>query len=73
MSDEVIDRETGRMFFFTYTEGGTPVVIKKNAGTVKYLIGEVLIDTVNITSTTIANNVVEIQAIPHSNLSLIHI
>ena len=67
MSDEVIDRETGRMFFFTYTEGGTPVVIKKNAGTVKYLIGEVLIDTVNITSTTIANNVVEIQAIPHSN------
>jgi len=55
------------MFFFTYTEGGTPVVIKKNAGTVKYLIGEVLIDTVNITSTTIANNVVEIQAIPHSN------
>ena len=67
MADEVIDRETGRMFFFTYTEGGTPVVIKKNAGTVKYLIGEVLIDTVNITSTTIANNVVEIQAIPHSN------
>ena len=67
MADEVIDRETGRMFFFTYTEGGTPVVIKKNAGTVKYLIGEVLIDTVNITSTIIANNVVEIQAIPHSN------
>ena len=29
--------------------------------------GEVLIDTVNILSTTIANNVIEIQAIPHSN------
>ena len=67
MADEVIDRETGRMFFFTYEEGGTPVVVKKNAGTVKYLIGEVLIDTVNITSTAISNNVVEIQAIPHSN------
>ena len=67
MSDEVIDRETGRMFFFTYTEGGTPNIVKKNAGTVKYLIGEVLIDTCNITSTVIANNVVEIQAIPHSN------
>ena len=67
MADEVIDRETGRMFFFTYEEGGTPVVIKKNAGTVKYLIGEVLIDTVNITSTAISNNAVEIQAIPHSN------
>ena len=41
--------------------------MKKNAGTVKYLIGEVLIDTVNITSTVIANDVIEIQAIPHSN------
>ena len=67
MADEVIDRETGRMFFFTYQEGGTPTIIKRNAGTVKYLIGEVLIDTCNITSTVIANNVVEIQAIPHSN------
>jgi len=67
MADEVVDRETGRMFFFTYEEGGTPNIIKKNAGTVKYLIGEVLIDTCNITSTVIANDVVEIQAIPHSN------
>ena len=67
MADEVINSETGRIFFFTYSEGGTPNIIKKNAGTVKYLIGEILIDTCNITSTTIANNVVEIQAIPHSN------
>ena len=67
MADEVVNRETGRMFFFTYTDGGTPNIIKKNAGTVKYMIGEVLIDTCNITSTVIANNVVEIQAIPHSN------
>ena len=29
--------------------------------------GEVLIDTVNILSTVITNNVIEIQAIPHSN------
>ena len=29
--------------------------------------GEILIDTVNILSTVIANNVIEIQAIPHSN------
>ena len=31
------------------------------------MTGEVLIDTVNILSTTIENNVIEIQAIPHSN------
>jgi len=67
LADEVINREKGRIFFFTYTEGGTPSIVKKNAGTVDYMHGEILIDTVNILSTTIENNVIEIQAIPHSN------
>ena len=67
LADEVINREKGRIFFFTYTEGGTPSIVKKNAGTVDYMTGEVLIDTVNILSTVVANGVVEIQAIPHSN------
>ena len=67
LADEVINREKGRIFFFTYTEGGTPNIVKKNAGTVDYMDGEVLIDTVNILSTVIANGVIEIQAIPHSN------
>ena len=67
LADEVINREKGRIFFFTYNEGGTPSIVKKNAGTVDYMTGEVLIDTVNILSTVIANNSVEIQAIPHSN------
>ena len=67
LADEVINREKGRIFFFTYTEGGTPNIVKKNAGTVDYMHGEVLIDTVNIISTVIQNNVIEVQAIPHSN------
>ena len=67
LADEVINRDKGRIFFFTYTEGGTPNIVKKNAGTVDYMHGEVLIDTVNITSTVVANGVIEIQAIPHSN------
>jgi hypothetical protein len=67
LADESINRDKGRIFFFTYTEGGTPTIIKKNAGTVDYMHGEILIDTVNILSTVIANNVIEIQAIPHSN------
>ena len=67
LADEVITREKGRIFFFTYTEGGTPNVVKKNAGTVDYMHGEILIDTCNILSTVVANNVIEIQAIPHSN------
>jgi len=67
LADEVINREKGRIFFFTYMEGGTPSIVKKNAGTVDYMHGEILIDTVNITSTVVADGVVEIQAIPHSN------
>ena len=67
LADESINRDKGRIFFFTYTEGGTPTIIKKNAGTVDYMHGEILIDTVNILSTVIANNVIEVQAIPHSN------
>ena len=67
LSDEVINREKGRIFFFTYTEGGTPSIVKKNAGTVDYMTGEILIDTCNILSTVIADGVIEIQAIPHSN------
>ena len=67
LADEVINREKGRIFFFTYTEGGTPNIVKKNAGTVDYMHGEILIDTVNILSTVVANDVIEIQAIPHSN------
>ena len=67
LADEVIDDKKGRIFFFTYTEGGKPNIIKKNAGTVKYDIGEILIDTVNITSTAIENDVIEIQAVPQSN------
>ena len=67
LADEVIDDKKGRIFFFTYAEGGKPNIIKKNAGTVKYDIGEILIDTVHITSTSIENDVVEIQAVPQSN------
>jgi len=67
LADEIINREKGRIFFFTYTEGGAPNIVKKNAGTVDYMSGEVIIDTVNILSTSITNDVIEIQAIPHSN------
>lgn len=43
------------------------VVVVKSAGTVDYTKGEVLLNTVNISSTVKANDVVEIQAFPESN------
>ena len=46
---------------------GQYVVEIKSAGTINYTTGEIKISTANITSTTVENNVVEIQAYPESN------
>ena len=46
---------------------GTTRVIVKSAGTVDYLKGEIILGTINITSTSLANNIIEIQAYPESN------
>jgi len=43
------------------------VVVVKSAGTVDYIHGEIILTTVNITSTVKENNVIEIQAFPDSN------
>ena len=48
-------------------ETGEYKVIVKSAGTVDYAKGEIIINTLNITSTTAANNIIEIQAYPESN------
>jgi hypothetical protein len=48
-------------------ETGKYEVIVKSAGTVDYTKGEIILNTLNITSTAVANNIVEIQAFPESN------
>ena len=42
-------------------------VIVKSAGTVDYLKGEIILGTINITSTSLSNGLIEIQAFPESN------
>ena len=42
-------------------------VIQKEVGTVDYKKGEIILNTINITSTVASNNIVEIQAFPESN------
>ena len=42
-------------------------VVVKSAGTVDYVKGEIILETLNITSTTVDNNIVQIQAFPESN------
>jgi hypothetical protein len=42
-------------------------VIVKDAGVVDYKKGEVILNTINFTSTVSDNNIIEIQAFPESN------
>ena len=42
-------------------------VVLRGVGTVDYTKGEILINTINITSTLADNNIIEIQAFPESN------
>ena len=48
------------------TDASTNLVVA-SAGIVDYVHGEVIISTVNITSTVKTNNIIEIQAFPESN------
>tara|TARA_S200000501_G_scaffold208132_2_gene195549 strand:- start:11542 stop:13488 length:1947 start_codon:yes stop_codon:yes gene_type:complete len=43
------------------------VVLIKEAGIVDYKKGEIILNTINITSTTAQNNIIEVQAYPESN------
>ena len=42
-------------------------IVKKSVGTVNYLKGEIIINTINISSTVLSNGIIEIQAFPESN------
>jgi hypothetical protein len=42
-------------------------IVKKSIGTVDYKTGEILINTINISSTSLPNGVIEVQAYPESN------
>lgn len=66
MADTQVSENTGKIFFFKL-ENNVPVLVKNNAGSVDYARGEVLLDVVNITSSSLSNGFVEIQAIPESN------
>ena len=60
------NKTTGTIFFFKLVNN-LPVNVKNIAGTVDYVRGEIRLDVLNITSTSLANGFVEVQAIPESN------
>ena len=49
------------------TENNEFTVVVKSAGTVDYKKGEIIVNTLNITSTVKPNDIIEIQAFPDSN------
>jgi hypothetical protein len=60
------DMETGAIAIVKESDAG-PVVVVSAAGSIDYVKGEILINTVNITSTVKQNGIIEIQAVPESN------
>ena len=61
------DLKTGDISIVEVLNDGTINIVIKSAGTVDYIKGEILLNTVNITSTNNSAGIIEIQAIPESN------
>ena len=57
----------GTLSIVTKNNKGEQRVIVKDAGVVDYKKGEVILNTINITSTVNENNIIEVQAFPESN------
>jgi len=57
----------GTLSVVTKNNKGEQRVIVKDAGVVDYKKGEVILNTINITSTVSENNIIEVQAFPESN------
>ena len=57
----------GTISVVTRNEKDQQIVVIKEAGGVDYLKGEILLNTINISSTSAENNLIEVQAFPESN------
>ena len=57
---------TGSLVFFKL-ENNIPLIVKNDAGTIDYTKGEIILDVVNITGTSLANGTIQIEGIPQSN------
>ena len=65
-TDKKISDKVGDLMLFKLVDN-SPVIVSSKVGTVKYDIGEILIDTIKITSTVVKDDIIEIEATPESN------
>ena len=56
----------GKLVLFKL-DNNQPLVVKSNAGIVDYVKGEIILDVVNITGTSLANGTIQVESIPESN------
>jgi hypothetical protein len=64
------DGKTGKMFLFSITSRTTPTLVRNNVGTIDYEKGEIILNPINITSTSKnigGESIIELSAIPRSN------
>lgn len=61
------DLKSGNLSIVKQVSDDETRVIIKSAGTVDYVKGEIILGTINITSTSLSNGLIEIQAFPESN------
>jgi len=66
ITDFPISLSSGRIILFKLIDNN-PVIVKNNAGTVDYIRGEIILDIINITSTSLESGVIQIEAVPESN------
>ncbi len=57
----------GQLFLFSLDSKNNVVTKSKNIGEVNYATGQINIDNINVSSTILPNNIIEIEAIPYSN------
>lgn len=60
------DLKTGRLFLFRYRNKEVDIVAN-NIGRIDYESGKINIDNINVSSTVVPNNIIQIDAIPSSN------
>ena len=66
-TDQKVDDENGKLILFQILTDDSIKVLSNSFGTVDYKKGEIIIDTVNVTSTALTNNIIEVEANPDSN------
>lgn len=59
--------DKGSLFLFSLDSKNNVIVKAKNIGEVDYITGEINIDNINVSSTVLPNNIIEIEATPYSN------